>query len=435
MDPVLYPTGPITGAINIAAKVSTPDALPGPVNEVSWFVPGRIEVLGKHTDYAGGRSLLAAVDRGITFTARRIDEPVVRVYSSAVGESVDIQISGDRPPLPPGHWAAYPEAVVTRLEANFPGYVVGAQIDVDSTLPLASGMSSSSAMVIGISRCLIDLGGIASLALFRRHIRDYESLAGYMACIENGMTFGDLKGRRGVGTFGGSEDHTAMLCCEQGKLAEYSFSPVRRRALVPVPEGYAFVVAVSGVLAEKTGAARDAYNRVSLAVREIVGLWNSDTGRTDTSLPEAIASSEHALDRMRELVGEDNYLRRRLDQFYAESEEIVPLAADALAGGHLKDFGELVDRSQQLAQTGLENQVQQTVFLARSARQLGAQAASAFGAGFGGSVWALVRRESAEEFASKWLKEYLRVFPYLKDRAATHVAAFAGRAYRRSTNG
>ena len=76
MDPVLYPTGPITGAINIAAKVSTPDALPGPVNEVSWFVPGRIEVLGKHTDYAGGRSLLAAVDRGITFTARRIDEPV-----------------------------------------------------------------------------------------------------------------------------------------------------------------------------------------------------------------------------------------------------------------------------------------------------------------------------------------------------------------------
>ena len=58
-------------------------------------------------------------------------------------------------------------------------------------------------------------------------------------------------------------------------------------------------------------------------------------------------------------------------------------------------FGDLVDRSQQLAERRLGNQVPETIELARSARELGARAASAFGAGFGGSVWALVSRADA----------------------------------------
>jgi len=74
-------------------------------------------------------------------------------------------------------------------------------------------------------------------------------------------------------------------------------------------------------------------------------------------------------------------------------------------------FGTLVDRSQRLAETGLGNQVRETIALVRSARGLGAAAASAFGAGFGGSVWALVASNEADEFLERWAIEYRREFP------------------------
>ena len=90
-----------------------------------------------------------------------------------------------------------------------------------------------------------------------------------------------------------------------------------------------------------------------------------------------------------EFAGAD--LLRRFDHFYAESEQIAPAASEALAAGDLDEFGRQVDRSLELADTLLGNQVPETIFLARSVRQIGAAAASAFGAGFGGAVWALGR--------------------------------------------
>ena len=81
-----------------------------------------------------------------------------------------------------------------------------------------------------------------------------------------------------------------------------------------------------------------------------------------------------------------------------------------MAGGDLAAFGELVDRSQQLTERLLGNQVPETIMLARSARDLGAEAASAFGAGFGGSVWALVPEAVVEMFRTKWETAYRAAF-------------------------
>ena len=66
----------------------------------------------------------------------------------------------------------------------------------------------------------------------------------------------------------------------------------------------------------------------------------------------------------------------------------------------------VVDHSQRLAEAHLGNQVPETVTLQRSARELGAVAASAFGAGFGGSVWALVPESEAEAFLERWPEAY-----------------------------
>ena len=104
-------------------------------------------------------------------------------------------------------------------------------------------------------------------------------------------------------------------------------------------------------------------------------------------------------------------LLARFEHFFNESEEIVPSAGDALAAGDLPALGRLADLSQKLAEGFLGNQVPETVFLARAARELGAAAASAFGAGFGGSAWALVRRDEAERFLAEWAARYRGAFP------------------------
>lgn len=431
--PSNFPTGPggspSKGPVT-EAKPLMKDVLAAKPDDLQWFVPGRIEVLGKHTDYAGGRSLLAAIKNGLTFTAHRLDEPVIRVRSDQAEGVAEFHLDKDIE-VQPGHWSNYPATVVSRLRANFPGMLPGADILIESTLPLASGMSSSSAMIVGMARCLIDMGALNQTMPFRREIDGPETLAGYLACIENGMSYGELTGRGGVGTFGGSEDHTAMLCSSSKEnLVQYAFCPVRRERVVDFPAEYSFVVAVSGVLAEKTGAAREAYNRASLSTRQIVQLWNEDTGRSDTYLADAVRSSEDAPARLRALVAGHAYLSGRLDQFIVESEELVPAGGTALIDGDLQLFGEICDRSQRLSETGLQNQVPQTVFLQRSARALGAVAASAFGAGFGGSVWAMVPTCDTERFADEWLEEYLRKFPYLRGQASTIVTRPFGKARR-----
>jgi galactokinase len=81
-----------------------------------------------------------------------------------------------------------------------------------------------------------------------------------------------------------------------------------------------------------------------------------------------------------------------------------------LRGEDLRTFGELVDVSQANAERLLGNQTRETIALAGTARELGADAASAFGAGFGGSVWAMVPADSAERFTVAWRDRYAREF-------------------------
>ena len=84
----------------------------------------------------------------------------------------------------------------------------------------------------------------------------------------------------------------------------------------------------------------------------------------------------------------------------------MPSAFDALGAGDLAAFGAVVDRSQKRAEDGLRNQVPETIELARLARSLGAHASSAFGAGFGGSVWALVAEADSARFSADWERAY-----------------------------
>ncbi|WP_084148559.1 galactokinase family protein [Brachybacterium phenoliresistens] len=398
----------------------------------AWFVPGRVELLGKHTDYAGGRSLLAAVDLGHTVTARAREDRVLRVVSSLSEDAVELDLDAPAAAAPAedGHWSGYVRTVAARLDANFPGILRGAEVEITSTLPPAAGMSSSSALIVGLALVLIDLSGIAQDPRFVRAVPDREHLAEYLGTLENGQSFGELAGDRGVGTFGGSEDHTAMLCAPEGGLVQYSFCPVQREREVPFPEGHCLVIAVSGVEAHKTGAAREDYNRISLAAAEILRRWNLDRARMDPTLAAAVATAPTSAAAIAGLVAGEDYLPGRLEQFLAESERLVPAAAVALEDGDLEELGRLVDESQAAAEQHLGNQVPETIALQRTARSLGAVAASAFGAGFGGSVWALVPDAQADAFVRDWEAAYLAAFPQHRG-AARVLRTRPGRAAHR----
>ena len=113
-----------------------------------------------------------------------------------------------------------------------------------------------------------------------------------------------------------------------------------------------------------------------------------------------------------------------------ESGEIVPQASEALLAGELEVFGRLVNRSQQAAVQLLGNQTAETIYLAAAARQLGAAAASSFGAGFGGSVWALVPTAAAADFLTEWADGYFAEFPQHSRRAAFFATAAGPAAFR-----
>ena len=394
---------------------------------VAWHVPGRVEILGKHTDYAGGRSLIAAVERGICSVGAPRNDGRLSILDARRQSSVLLDSGQSEPPV---NWATYPLTVLRRLNHNFPGAVAGADIVLDSDLPSASGLSSSSALMIAVLVTLRDLNHLAGDGRWIENLTTDEDLAAYAATIENGSGFRGLPGERGVGTMGGSEDHTAILCSSAGQLAQYSFRPTRRERTIPMPQDWLLAIGVSGVRAQKTGNAKEAYNRASARASEVLARWNDATLRDDETLAAALASVPDATDRIRRMLHAEPLLLDRFDQFVEESTSLVPTAGDQLIRGDMKGLGSTVDRSQQLAERLLGNQVPETIGLARLARDLGAAAASAFGAGFGGSVWALVERHAAPAFLNQWQNAYGERHPVAAARASFFLTGAGPAAVR-----
>jgi galactokinase len=393
----------------------------------AFFVPGRVEFLGKHTDYAGGRSLVCAVEQGICLMARPRGDRRLRVIAAATGERAELELSPELQ-VRQGDWSAFFATVARRLARDFSGLATGVDLAFDGDLPPSAGLSSGSALVVGVFLALADANGLTGREEFRAALPSPFEVGDYLGAVENGRPYGPFPGDHGVGTLGGSQDQTTILCARPGELLQVSWVPARLERVVPFPAGYALVIGVSGVMAEKTGGARDAYNAASRATVELLALWREATGRDDPTLAAALASRPGSHAELAAIVDRRNPgLRARLEQFTAESEEIIPRTGDALLRGDLAALGALVDRSQAGAERGLGNQIQETIHLQRSARRLGAVAASAFGAGFGGSVWAMVGKGEADGFREAWAADYGAAFP-LRAGAARFFPTGAGPA-------
>ena len=233
-------------------------------------------------------------------------------------------------------------------------------------------MSSSSALITAVFLALADVNRLAR----PRRIPRARSTArptspGYLGSVENGQPFGALAGDHGVGTFGGSEDHTAILCSEPGHVGHFEFCPGRRIASLPVPQGYTFAIASSGIVAQKTGNARERYNRASLLVGEILRTVAGGHRRAPRHAARRRASavptrahgssrSSATADRMRS--------RRPISRdgsrtSCSRTRRSCPRRPRALAAGDVDAFGRVADESQRGAEDLLENQVPETIAL------------------------------------------------------------------------
>ncbi len=396
----------------------------GPVSR--WWVPGRLEFLGKHTDYCAGRSILAAVERGVCFCSSLRTDSRLRIVDAAAGEVVELQVCA-QPTAPAQGWALYPAAVARRLAAVFPGSLRGADVAFISDLPPAAGLSSSSCLIVGFFLLLAKSNGEFLGTVHGQKLQDRVVLGEFLGAVESGRAWRGLASDAGVGTQGGSQDQTAILSSTAGSLTAFDFFEARRGAVIKLPAELTLVIATSGVVARKTGAAMAAYNNVSQRAAACLACWRDLVKQPGENLEAMFRANPENFPRLRTALqahgekpvagfsGTD--LLARVEQFDTESHRLIPAAIAAMRAGRWADLGDIVDESQQLADTCLHNQVEQTRRLAATARSLGAVAACAFGAGFGGAVWALVETSRAEAFTNAWRDTYGREFPDLQPAA------------------
>ena len=175
-----------------------------------------------------------------------------------------------------GDWTNYNRAVARRLCRNFPDAMKrGVDISLECDLPDASGMSTSSAIICYMFMILADANNLRDDSKFQRLLGREEDLFSYLGFCENGQNaHPELPGDRGVGTFGGSEDHTGIMSGAAGALKMYSYCPTKCEGAFTFPtESHVFVIMVSGYVAEKTGAKMGDYNNAAFLAFDAARAW------------------------------------------------------------------------------------------------------------------------------------------------------------------
>ncbi|WP_260639150.1 galactokinase [Streptomyces angustmyceticus] len=186
-------TGRPHGARHTAAAFA---AVYGAAPTGVWAAPGRVNLIGEHTDYNDGFVMPLALPHTTLAAASARTDGVLRLHSGgADGGIVELRLDALRP-APQAGWAAYPAGVVWAMrEAGLP--VGGADLHFDSTVPTGAGLSSSAALEIATALALGDLYGLG---------QEPQHLARLAQRAENAF----------VGVPCGIMDQTAAACCTEG---------------------------------------------------------------------------------------------------------------------------------------------------------------------------------------------------------------------------
>ena len=317
----------------------------------TWSAPGRVNLIGEHTDYTGGLVLpFALEDRAHVTVAPRDDE---RIRLATPDAAIDLELAALGPGSPPG-WAAYLAGaawVLREAGHEIPGF----DLALASEVPVGAGLSSSAALM---SATLLALDDVHALGL------DRAALAALGRRAENVV----------AGVPCGAMDHMASLCCTQGHalLLDTATGATRQVPLDPAKDNLALLLLdtghphalADGRYAERRAAIDAANDEMALAT-----LTPGDVG----GLPESWTDD----------------VRRAAAHVITENAR-VRAAVTLLDRGDLAGIGPLLDASHASLRDDLRVSSPELDAVTAAARGAGALGARMTGAGFGGSAIALV---------------------------------------------
>ncbi|TDD30686.1 galactokinase [Actinomadura sp. KC06] len=319
-----------------------------------WHAPGRVNLIGEHTDYNDGLVLPFALPLGVSAAAARRDDGVIEVRSHQAGEPVTAPVDGGTvvsEGWPPERaWAAYPVGVARVLREHGAG---GASLLIDSDLPQGAGLASSAALECATALALCDLHNVEI---------DRPALARLAQRAENEQ----------VGMPCGLMDQSASLLCEDGRALMLD---CRSGLSAQVP----FDPAASGL------------TLLVVDTRASHALTGGEYGRRRAECEEAAALlGVAALRDVKDLAGtlgtlRDPVLRRRVQHVVTENHR-VEATVGLLRAGAVPDLGAMLNASHLSLRDQFEVSWPEADTAVDAALRAGARGGRMVGGGFGGSV-------------------------------------------------
>ncbi|SHM57829.1 galactokinase [Cryptosporangium aurantiacum] len=331
----------------------------------SWLAPGRVNLIGEHTDYNDGFVLPLAIEFGCRATVSPGPEGMLRFTSAQEPDPVEVPVADLAPGAVPG-WAAYPAGVLWALGVDLPGLTVA----VDSDVPLGAGLSSSAALTCSVGGAANDL---LELGLSPRE------LVAATRKAENDF----------VGAPTGGMDQLASMLGEAGSVL---FCDMRTLDVRPVPfgldaEGLALLVVDSraphrhadGEYAARRRSCEQAASTLGLrALRDVVDL--------DEALAKLAAEPDGEV------------LVKRARHIVTENARVTDVVA-LLDAGKVREIGPALTASHASMRDDFEITVPEVDVLVEALLAAGAYGARMTGGGFGGCVIALLDQNAVDDAA------------------------------------
>jgi len=340
------------------------------VSTVSAYAPGRVELLGNHTDYNQGVVLAAAIDRGLRVTGQaRGDEQIV-LTSTALGRRVEVSLRNiERQAAEP--WSSYALGVASEMLAR--GLPIGGfEAEVSGNLPVGGGLSSSAAFEVATALFICKLHNIALEPL---------ELAKLCHRVENDF----------VGVNSGLLDQATSVF---GRAGEVVFLDCRTEEIrtLPFPPDLSLVITNSGVTHSLVSGEYNRRRAECTAAAEALGVF---------SLREV------SLAQVEGFTGPFAPVFRQRALHIAGENQRVLQALEALAAGDAPRLGALMEASHESSRVNFENSTPELDLLVQLAKGIpGVLGARLTGGGFGGSTVTLVQSASGGAVAEELPRRY-----------------------------
>ena len=340
----------------------------GPATDVRTVrAPGRVNLIGEHLDYNGLTVMPMALERGITLVfAPRTDDRLRLFNIDGMHSPIDGALSDASSNRATGDWSDLVRAAVHSLSARH-AIVRGLDGVIGADLPMAAGLSSSTALVVVIARGLLAVNRIGVIA------------PELIDCLS--------RAEQTIGPAGGAMDQAACIAGRPRVALRVDFDPLTLTPM-PMPDNWRFVIAHSLVEAEKAGSVQAACSARIEQCRRILSVLQAADVRGSESYRHLLASHDHdALLRLSEHVL-GRVLRRRYRHLITESGRVRE-AEIMLRERNAVGFGRLMNESHRSLCHDFEVSHPRVNRLVDACLANGAMGARLTGAGFGGCVVAL----------------------------------------------